>query len=180
MNAFTIYCPWWEFMLKLRLSYCCCFHWAGHSAVLHGCTVEDEAFVGMGATLLDGVIVEKNAMVAAGALVRQNTRIPSGEVCLSVHAVWLLVKVVKIRILLLVWLFAGIITIVELKYYARSRGQAGSIIIMCLFYLFYVILCGIFLGILYRYLDNFWIVIVDSILQDFFFVSLLLCFCCVL
>ncbi|KAH7524109.1 hypothetical protein FEM48_Zijuj06G0084100 [Ziziphus jujuba var. spinosa] len=52
----------------------------GHSAVLHGCTVEDEAFVGMGATLLDGVVVEKNAMVAAGALVRQNTRIPCGEV----------------------------------------------------------------------------------------------------
>ncbi|CAA6673238.1 unnamed protein product [Spirodela intermedia] len=51
-----------------------------HSAVLHGCTVEDEAFVGMGATLLDGVVVEKNGMVAAGALVRQNTRIPSGEV----------------------------------------------------------------------------------------------------
>lgn len=52
----------------------------GHSAVLHGCTVEDEAFVGMGATLLDGVFVEKNAMVAAGALVKQNTRIPCGEV----------------------------------------------------------------------------------------------------
>ncbi|MBA0641953.1 hypothetical protein Goklo_026425 [Gossypium klotzschianum] len=52
----------------------------GHSAVLHGCTVEDEAFVGMGATLLDGVVVEKHAMVAAGALVRQNTRIPAGEV----------------------------------------------------------------------------------------------------
>ncbi|KAG8383350.1 hypothetical protein BUALT_Bualt04G0003300 [Buddleja alternifolia] len=52
----------------------------GHSAVLHGCTVEDETFVGMGATLLDGVVLEKHAMVAAGALVRQNTRIPSGEV----------------------------------------------------------------------------------------------------
>ncbi|KAF8661889.1 hypothetical protein HU200_056849 [Digitaria exilis] len=52
----------------------------GHSAVLQGCTVEDEAFVGMGATLLDGVVVEKHGMVAAGALVRQNTRIPSGEV----------------------------------------------------------------------------------------------------
>ncbi|KAL8047385.1 hypothetical protein ABFX02_08G238000 [Erythranthe guttata] len=52
----------------------------GHSAILHGCTVEDEAFVGMGATLLDGVVVEKHAMVAAGALVRQNTRIPSGEI----------------------------------------------------------------------------------------------------
>lgn len=57
---------------------------AGHSAVLHGCTVEDEAFVGMGATLLDGVVVEKNGMVAAGALVRQNTRIPSGEVRLQI------------------------------------------------------------------------------------------------
>jgi carbonic anhydrase/acetyltransferase-like protein (isoleucine patch superfamily) len=48
--------------------------------VLHGYTVEDEAFVGMGATLLDGVVLEKNAMVAAGSLVRQNARIPSGEV----------------------------------------------------------------------------------------------------
>ncbi|KAK2994153.1 hypothetical protein RJ640_020958 [Escallonia rubra] len=56
------------------------FKHTGHSAVLHGCTVEDEAFVGMGATLLDGVVVEKNAMVAAGALVRQNIRIPCGEV----------------------------------------------------------------------------------------------------
>lgn len=54
--------------------------YTGHSAVLHGCTVEDESFVGTGATLLDGVVVEKNAMVAPGALVRQNTRIPSGEV----------------------------------------------------------------------------------------------------
>ncbi|KAK7252922.1 hypothetical protein RIF29_37220 [Crotalaria pallida] len=52
----------------------------GHSAVLQGCTVEDEAFIGMGATLLDGVYVEKHSMVAAGALVRQNTRIPYGEV----------------------------------------------------------------------------------------------------
>ncbi|KAH7283397.1 hypothetical protein KP509_34G005500 [Ceratopteris richardii] len=52
----------------------------GHNAVLHGCTIEDDAFVGMGATLLDGVHVEKHAMVGAGSLVKQNTRIPSGEV----------------------------------------------------------------------------------------------------
>ena len=51
-------------------------YFIGHSAVLHGCTVEDEAFVGMGATLLDGVYVEKHAMVATRSLVRQNTRIP--------------------------------------------------------------------------------------------------------
>lgn len=65
--------------------------WTGHSAVLHGCTVEDETFVGMGATLLDGVVLEKQAMVAAGALVRQNTRIPSGEVCLLVNKLLLLI-----------------------------------------------------------------------------------------
>ncbi|CAF1929978.1 unnamed protein product [Brassica oleracea var. botrytis] len=53
---------------------------AGHSAVIHGCTVEDDAFVGMGATLLDGVVVETHAMVAAGSIVKENTRIPSGEV----------------------------------------------------------------------------------------------------
>jgi len=52
----------------------------GHSAVLHACTVEDEAFVGMGATLLNGVVIEKGAFVAAGAVVSENTRIPAGQV----------------------------------------------------------------------------------------------------
>ena len=67
-----------ELVIKIAFFY---LNYIGHSAVLHGCTVEDEAFVGMAATLLDGVYVEKHAMVAAGALVRQNTRIPCGEVC---------------------------------------------------------------------------------------------------
>lgn len=40
---------------------------------IHGCTTEDDTFVGMGATLLDGVVVKKHAVVAAGTLVRQNT-----------------------------------------------------------------------------------------------------------
>jgi carbonic anhydrase/acetyltransferase-like protein (isoleucine patch superfamily) len=52
----------------------------GHNAILHACTVEDEAFVGMGATLLDGVTVEKGAMVAAGSLVTQKTTVPAGEI----------------------------------------------------------------------------------------------------
>ncbi|CDP07494.1 unnamed protein product [Coffea canephora] len=60
----------------------------GHSAVLHGCTVEDEAFVGMGAALLDGAVLEKHAMVAAGALVRQNMRIPSGQAIILIFRVW--------------------------------------------------------------------------------------------
>mmetsp|Transcript_13330 Transcript_13330/g.42292 ORF Transcript_13330/g.42292 Transcript_13330/m.42292 type:complete len:257 (-) Transcript_13330:110-880(-) len=52
----------------------------GHNTVLHACTVADESFVGMGATLLDGVVVEKGAMVAAGAMVPPGVTIPSGEI----------------------------------------------------------------------------------------------------
>ncbi|KAK7285453.1 hypothetical protein RJT34_20226 [Clitoria ternatea] len=40
-----------------------------HSVAFHGCTVKNEAFVGMGTTLLNGV-VEKDPMVATGSLVR--------------------------------------------------------------------------------------------------------------
>lgn len=52
----------------------------GHNAILHACTVEDGAFVGMGAVLLDGARVESGAIVAAGALVTQGTVVPSGQV----------------------------------------------------------------------------------------------------
>lgn len=52
----------------------------GHAATLHACTIEDEAFVGMGATVLDGAKVEKGAMVAAGAVVTQDTVVPSGQI----------------------------------------------------------------------------------------------------
>jgi carbonic anhydrase/acetyltransferase-like protein (isoleucine patch superfamily) len=51
----------------------------GHACILHACTVEDGAFVGMGATLMDGVVVEPEAMVAAGALVLPRARVPRGE-----------------------------------------------------------------------------------------------------
>ncbi|QJE72694.1 gamma carbonic anhydrase family protein [Aerophototrophica crusticola] len=51
----------------------------GHLALLHGCVVEDGAFIGMKACLMDGVVVEKGAMVAAGALVTPGKRVKSGE-----------------------------------------------------------------------------------------------------
>ena len=51
----------------------------GHMALLHACTVEDGAFVGMKACLMDGVHVESGAMVAAGALVTPGKRIRKGE-----------------------------------------------------------------------------------------------------
>jgi carbonic anhydrase/acetyltransferase-like protein (isoleucine patch superfamily) len=52
----------------------------GHQASLHGCTVEDECLIGMGATLQQGSVVEKGAMVAAGAVLAPGTTVPSGEI----------------------------------------------------------------------------------------------------
>ena len=52
----------------------------GHSAVLHACNIEDNAFVGIQACVMDDCIVEKGAMVAAGALVTPGKIIKAGEV----------------------------------------------------------------------------------------------------
>lgn len=51
----------------------------GHNCIIHGCTLEDGSFVGMGTTVLDGAVVETGAMVAAGALLTPNKRVPTGE-----------------------------------------------------------------------------------------------------
>ena len=51
----------------------------GHMAMLHACTIEGGAFVGMMACVMDGAVVEKGAMVAAGALVTPGKRVPSGQ-----------------------------------------------------------------------------------------------------
>jgi gamma-carbonic anhydrase len=52
----------------------------GHKALLHACTLEDDCFIGMGATVMDGVVVESGAMVAAGALVTPGKRVKKGEI----------------------------------------------------------------------------------------------------
>lgn len=58
----------------------------GHSAVLHGCTIEDGALIGIGARVLDGAVVEKGAQIGAGAVVSPRTRIPAGHLALGVPA----------------------------------------------------------------------------------------------
>lgn len=52
---------------------------AGHMCLLHACTIEDDAMIGMQATVMDRAVVEKGAMVAAGALVTPGKRVLSGE-----------------------------------------------------------------------------------------------------
>lgn len=51
----------------------------GHMVLLHACTVESNAFVGMKSCVMDGAHVERHAMVAAGALLTPGKRVPSGE-----------------------------------------------------------------------------------------------------
>lgn len=52
----------------------------GHSVLLHACTIEDDAFIGMHSTVMDDAVVEENAMVAAGALVNPRKRVPTGQI----------------------------------------------------------------------------------------------------
>jgi len=51
----------------------------GHGAILHGCTVQDRAMIGIGAVILDGAVVEEGAVVAAGAVVSPGKRVGKGE-----------------------------------------------------------------------------------------------------
>ncbi|MFO0583585.1 MAG: gamma carbonic anhydrase family protein [Anaeromyxobacter sp.] len=58
----------------------------GHRAVLHGCTVQDRALVGIGAIVLDGAVVGEEAMVGAGALVPPGTIVPPRTLVLGAPA----------------------------------------------------------------------------------------------
>jgi carbonic anhydrase/acetyltransferase-like protein (isoleucine patch superfamily) len=58
----------------------------GHKCMLHGATVEDEGFVGMGATMLDGSAVKTGGMLAAGAFLSPKKIVPAGELWAGVPA----------------------------------------------------------------------------------------------
>jgi carbonic anhydrase/acetyltransferase-like protein (isoleucine patch superfamily) len=55
----------------------------GHGAVLHACTVQGAALIGMNATILDGALVRKHAIVGAGALVTPGKIVGEGELWLG-------------------------------------------------------------------------------------------------
>ena len=48
----------------------------GHGAILHGCTIDDNVLVGMGAIVMDGAHVASGCLIAAGALVTQGKDFP--------------------------------------------------------------------------------------------------------
>lgn len=50
----------------------------GHNAIVHGCTLEDNILIGMGAIVMDNAVVEPYCIIAAGAVVLEHTRCESG------------------------------------------------------------------------------------------------------
>lgn len=58
----------------------------GHSVTLHGCTVEDDSLIGIGATILNGSRIGKGSVVAAGSLVPEGMEIPPSTLVMGVPA----------------------------------------------------------------------------------------------
>ncbi|MFN3371673.1 MAG: gamma carbonic anhydrase family protein [Sphingomonadaceae bacterium] len=55
----------------------------GHMALIHGCTLMDRSFVGLGAIVMDGCIIEPEGMLGAGALLSPGKRIGPRELWLG-------------------------------------------------------------------------------------------------
>jgi gamma-carbonic anhydrase len=60
----------------------------GHMAMVHGCTLEDRAFVGLGAIVMDGARIESDAMLGAGAMLTSGKIIASRQMWLGRPAVY--------------------------------------------------------------------------------------------
>ena len=55
----------------------------GHKAMLHGCTVEEGALVGMCVTMLNGSTLGARALLGAGALLTEGKAIPEEQLALG-------------------------------------------------------------------------------------------------
>ncbi len=58
----------------------------GHNAIVHGCTVNDNVLIGMGAIVMDNCEIGSNTIIAAGAVVTEGTKVPSGCIFAGVPA----------------------------------------------------------------------------------------------
>lgn len=55
----------------------------GHGAILHGCKINNNSLIGMGAIILDGAEIGENTIIGAGSLITSNKNIPSGVLCMG-------------------------------------------------------------------------------------------------
>lgn len=51
-----------------------------HNAIVHGCTVQDNVLIGMGAVVMDDAVIEPYSVIAAGAVVLPGTVIAQGSI----------------------------------------------------------------------------------------------------
>jgi carbonic anhydrase/acetyltransferase-like protein (isoleucine patch superfamily) len=58
----------------------------GHHAIVHGCTIQDDVLVGMGAIIMDKAVIMSNTIIAAGSVVLENTICESGSIYAGVPA----------------------------------------------------------------------------------------------
>lgn len=58
----------------------------GHRVILHGCLIEDDCLIGMGAVLLNGVRVGRGSVIGAGALLVERMEVPPGSLVLGMPA----------------------------------------------------------------------------------------------
>lgn len=58
----------------------------GHNAIVHGCTVQDNVLIGMGAIVMDRCEIGSNSIIAAGAVVLEGTKVEPGSIYAGVPA----------------------------------------------------------------------------------------------
>ena len=56
----------------------------GHAAIVHGCTIDRGALIGMGSRVLDGATIGELALIGAGALVSEGMEIPPRTLAVGV------------------------------------------------------------------------------------------------
>lgn len=58
----------------------------GHGAIVHGCRIEDDCLIGMGAIILNGARIGSGSIVAAGALIPEGKEFPERSMIMGVPA----------------------------------------------------------------------------------------------
>ncbi len=58
----------------------------GHKAIVHGCTIEDNVLIGMGAIVMDACVIGSGSIIAAGSVVTQGTNVEPGTIYAGIPA----------------------------------------------------------------------------------------------
>ncbi|MBC7584224.1 gamma carbonic anhydrase family protein [Tardiphaga sp. vice304] len=58
----------------------------GHNVILHGCTIEDGALIGMGSIVMNGAVIGRNSVVGAGAVITEGKQFPENSLIIGAPA----------------------------------------------------------------------------------------------